>query len=114
MPTWTDVAFCDIGARHVLCGGALERDFLFLPPPGFVWARLSVRSLLGYSDFAVRQAGLAVVSGIVAQLALWLRALGLSRAMRRQQRRGRAWFGGRPQRFDRSLYPPRPYKRRVA
>jgi len=35
-------------------------------------------------------------------------------ATRRQQRRGRAWFGGRPQLFDRYLYPPRPYKRRVA
>jgi transposase len=35
-------------------------------------------------------------------------------ATRRQQRRGRAWFGGRPQRFDRYLYPPRPYKRQVA
>jgi hypothetical protein len=33
---------------------------------------------------------------------------------RRQQRQGRAWFGSRPQRFDRFLYPPRPYKRRVA
>ena len=30
---------------------------------------------------------------------------------RRQQRQGRAWFGTRPQRFDRVLYPPRPYKR---
>jgi hypothetical protein len=28
---------------------------------------------------------------------------------RRQQRRGRAWFGTRPQRFERFLYPPRPY-----
>jgi len=35
-------------------------------------------------------------------------------ATRRQQRRGRAWFGGRRQFFERSLYPPRPYKRRVA
>jgi transposase len=33
---------------------------------------------------------------------------------RRQQRRGRAWFGTRPQRFDRFLYPPRPYKRKAA
>jgi transposase len=32
---------------------------------------------------------------------------------RRQQRQGRAWFGGRPQRWDRLLYPPRPYKRRT-
>jgi hypothetical protein len=31
---------------------------------------------------------------------------------RRQQRRGRAWFGSRPQRFDRVFYPPRPYRRR--
>ncbi len=33
---------------------------------------------------------------------------------RRQQRQGRAWFGSRPQCFERWLYPPRPYKRRVA
>jgi transposase len=32
---------------------------------------------------------------------------------RRQQRSGRAWFGGCPQRFDRLLYPSRPYKRRL-
>lgn len=31
---------------------------------------------------------------------------------RRQQRRGRAWFGTRPQRFEQLLYPPRPYQRR--
>ena len=31
---------------------------------------------------------------------------------RRQPRLGRAWFGTRPQRFDRFLYPPRSYKRR--
>jgi hypothetical protein len=31
---------------------------------------------------------------------------------RRQQRAGRAWFGRRPQRYDRFLYPSRPYKRR--
>ena len=30
---------------------------------------------------------------------------------RRQQRHGRAWFSSRPQRFERTLYPPRPYKR---
>lgn len=33
---------------------------------------------------------------------------------RRQQRFGRAWFGVRPQRFERFLYPPRPYRRRRA
>jgi transposase len=33
---------------------------------------------------------------------------------RRQQCQGRAWFGRRPQRFERFMYPPRPYQRRVA
>ena len=33
---------------------------------------------------------------------------------RRQQRHGRAWFSSRPQRFARTLYPPRPYKRAAA
>jgi hypothetical protein len=33
---------------------------------------------------------------------------------RRQQRQGRAWFGSRPQRFERAFYPPRPYKRAAA
>jgi transposase len=31
---------------------------------------------------------------------------------RRQQRFGRAWFGTRPQQFERFLYPTRPYRRR--
>jgi len=33
---------------------------------------------------------------------------------RRQQRHGRAWFSARPKRFERVLYPPRPYKRAAA
>ena len=33
---------------------------------------------------------------------------------RRQQRFGRAWFGSHPQRFERLLYSPRPYRRRLA
>jgi hypothetical protein len=32
---------------------------------------------------------------------------------RRQQRKGRAWFSPRPRRFERELYPSRPYKRQV-
>jgi hypothetical protein len=31
---------------------------------------------------------------------------------RRQERHGRAWFAPRPQRFERYLYPPRPYHRK--
>lgn len=33
---------------------------------------------------------------------------------RRQQRQGRAWFSPRPQLFERTIYPPRPYKTHVA
>jgi DDE superfamily endonuclease len=33
---------------------------------------------------------------------------------RRQQRQGRAWVSARPKRFERALYPPRPYKRTAA
>ena len=33
---------------------------------------------------------------------------------RRQQHQGRAWFSSRPKRFERALYPPRPYKRAAA
>ena len=32
---------------------------------------------------------------------------------RRQERQGRAWFRPRPQKFQRYLSPPRPYRRRV-
>jgi hypothetical protein len=32
---------------------------------------------------------------------------------RRQQQQGRAWCSSRPQRFQRDLYPPRPYHRRL-
>ena len=30
----------------------------------------------------------------------------------RQRRQGRAWFGSRPQLFERLIHPPRPYRRR--
>jgi len=33
---------------------------------------------------------------------------------RRQQRHGRAWVNARPKRFERAVYPPRPYKRAAA
>ena len=40
-----------------------------------------------------------------------VRATPVSRT-RRQRRQGRAWFGTRPQLFERLLQPPRPYRRR--
>ena len=33
---------------------------------------------------------------------------------RRQQRQEQAWFSPRPKRFERLLYAPRPYRKRVA
>jgi hypothetical protein len=81
MPLWPDVAFYDICARDVLQGGALERDFLFLGPPGMVWARVLVRSLFGWSSEAIRLIDLAILSAIVGLMIAWLRALGLSRGV---------------------------------
>jgi hypothetical protein len=42
-----------------------------------------------------------------------VRATPLSQT-RRQQRQGRAWVSSRPQRFERAVSPPRPYKRAAA
>src|SRR4051794_23526621 len=82
MPVTSDVAFYDTCARVVLSGGALERDLVFLPPPGMVWSRILVRSLFGWTSEAVRLADLVIVSAIIWLLACWLRAAGLSRAAR--------------------------------
>src|SRR5689334_3202369 len=82
MPVTSDVAFYDICARHVMRGGALERDLCFLSPPGMVWSRILVRTFFGWSSEAVRLADLAVVSAIIWLLARWLQAAGLPRATR--------------------------------
>ena len=79
MPLTMDTAFYDVCARHVLRGGALERDFLFLVFPGMTWALAVVRATLGGSSVAARAADLAVVAAIVALLLSWLRAAGLPR-----------------------------------
>ena len=80
MPLWADMAWYDICARHALQGGAVERDFLFLMPPGMAWALALVRSLLGWSSEAVRLVDLAIFSGIVYLLVAWPRGLSPSRA----------------------------------
>jgi hypothetical protein len=80
MPLTVDTAFYDICARYVLRGGALERDLLYLPPPGMTWALAAVRATLGGSSVAARAADLGVVAAIIALLAGWLRAAGQSRA----------------------------------
>jgi hypothetical protein len=80
MPLTPDTSFYDVGARHVLRGGRLESDLLYLPPPGMAWALAAVRATLGRSAVAARAADLAVVAAIVALLVRWLRHSGLSRA----------------------------------
>ncbi len=82
MPLTADSSFYDSCARHVLRGGALERDLVILFPPGMVWSLAGARALLGGSSEAARVADLLVVGGVIALLALWLRAAGLSRAAR--------------------------------
>jgi hypothetical protein len=81
-PVWTDHAYYDVCARDVLRGAALERDFVFMTPPGMVWALVAVRSLLGPGIIAARLADLAIVTAVVALLVWWLRVVGLSRAAR--------------------------------
>jgi hypothetical protein len=80
MPLTMDTVFYDICARHVLRGGALERDFLYLVFPGMTWALAAVRATVGESSVAARAADLAVVAAIIALLLRWLRVAGLSRA----------------------------------
>jgi len=79
MPLTTDACFYDICARDVLRGGALEKDFVFLVPPGMAWALAAVRATLGGSSFAARLADLLVVGAVVALLVRWLRDTGMTR-----------------------------------
>jgi hypothetical protein len=80
MPLTADAAFYSVCARHILRGGALAKDFLFLPPPGMAWAMAGARAVLGESPVALRLADLLIFAGIVLLLTRWLAALGLSRA----------------------------------
>jgi len=82
MPLTPDVSFYQIAAQHILRGGALERDLLFLPPPGLAWAFAAVGSTLGWTSWAMRVADLGVFGGIVVLLVVWLKAAGVSRAVR--------------------------------
>ena len=81
MPLMVDAVFYDTCALHVLRGGALERDFLFLVPPAMVWSMATVRALLGDSSEAMRMVDLGIVAVEVGLLVLWLRIMGLSRAV---------------------------------
>src|SRR5438477_9665013 len=72
LPLTVDAAFYSVCARHVLRGGALEKDFLFLPPPGMAWAVAVVRAVLGGSSVALRLADLLAVAAAVWLLARWL------------------------------------------
>jgi transposase len=130
------VPFC----KRDLRTGKQRRDFLtnpehkhvfhFTPKHGSwlnqveLWFSTLARRFLKRGDFAS-------VAEFVARLTAYLEDHNMHRAhpyrwtytgqplvratpfsqTRRQQRFGRAWFGTRPQRFDRLLYPPRSYRR---
>jgi len=80
MPLTIDVFFYDACGQVVLRGGALEKEILFLPPPGMAWALAGERALLGGSRLAVRIADILIVATVVGLLCRWLRTSGLSRA----------------------------------
>jgi hypothetical protein len=80
MPLTYDVFFYDACGQTVLRGDPLEKEMLFLPPPGMAWSLAVERALLGGSRLAVRIADLLVVATIVWLLCRWLRVVGLSRA----------------------------------
>jgi hypothetical protein len=80
MPLTIDAAFYDVAGRHILRGGAPERDFVFLTPPGMAGSLAAIRAVLGKSSIAVRATDLVIVTAIIVLLARWVRSTGSSRA----------------------------------
>lgn len=79
MPLWCDVTHYDLCAWNLLRGGVHYRDTFDTNLPGMVWLHLAVRSVFGWRSEAIRLVDLAIVSGIIALLVYWLRAVGHSR-----------------------------------
>jgi hypothetical protein len=135
--TWSHVPFVpkDLqrGAqrRAFLCDPTHKHVFHFTPKHGSwlnqveLWFAVLARRFLKRGDFASAaefedrlRAFLDDYNAHYAHPYRWtytgqplVRATPFSQT-RRQQRRGRAWFGPRPQLFERFIHSPRPYKRR--
>ncbi|WP_145196662.1 hypothetical protein [Thalassoglobus polymorphus] len=68
MPLHADPTIYDIQAHAALDGGVLYRDVVEPNLPGVVWVHMLVRSLFGWSTYALRAFDLVVISGIVLLL----------------------------------------------
>jgi len=73
MPLTADPALYDLQAETVLEGGVLYRDIVEPNLPGIVWAHIAVRSLFGWSEYALKSVDLVIVGLITLILCLWYR-----------------------------------------
>ncbi len=73
MPLTADPSLYDLQAQTVLEGGVLYRDIVEPNLPGIVWAHIAIRSLFGWSEYALKAVDLVIVGSITWLLALWFR-----------------------------------------
>lgn len=124
---------CGVERRAFLSDPSHKHVFHYLPKHGSwlnqveLWFSVLVRRFLARGDFASAEdferrlrRFLDEYNAAYAHPYRWtytgeplVRDTPFSRT-RRQQLRGRAWFSPRPKTFQRLLYPPRPYRRKVA
>ncbi|QDU36521.1 hypothetical protein Mal4_08070 [Maioricimonas rarisocia] len=71
MPLTADPVLYDLQAKTALTGGVLYRDVVEPNLPGIVWVHMGIRSLLGWSTYALRGVDLVIVGTIALLLALW-------------------------------------------
>jgi len=71
MPLTADPVLYDLQAKTALTGGVLYRDVVEPNLPGIVWVHMGIRSLLGWSTYALRGVDLVIVSTIALLLACW-------------------------------------------
>ncbi len=92
MPPWCDVTLYDLAARNLLAGGVHYRDVFDTNMPGFAWAVVAVRAVLGWSTEALRAVDLLVVAGAVLVLDRLAARAGAGRAARAWAVAGAALF----------------------
>ncbi|MCA9067714.1 MAG: hypothetical protein KDA84_02245, partial [Planctomycetaceae bacterium] len=84
MPLTADPITFDLQALTALEGGVLYRDLVEPNLPGVVWVHMVVRSILGWSTYALRSFDLAVFGGIVLLLIRLARRASSARDFRLQ------------------------------
>jgi hypothetical protein len=73
VPFGTDAAFFATGARELLAGEALYRDFWDLKQPGIFWFYLAAGWLAGFDEIGIHAVELACMIGLAAVLLVTLR-----------------------------------------